>query len=185
MFKIKKNKGFTLTELLATIIILGLITMIAIPLLSSVLYKFKKKSFETTVLNLEKKINLKCTLEMAENNTTQFQYNFNTDGTISDLNYEGTLKDGEINVNEKCKIIYEVTDGKFVGEKNSNDKVPNIYDCDEDGCLKYKEKILNGANPLLHEGLIPIKIEDINNSYIKKAKKANIKKEWYKYEDKK
>ncbi len=43
----------------------------------------------------------------------------------------------------------------------------------------YKEAILNGADPVLKDNLIPVKIDNQG-----KVKKANIKEQWYKYEDK-
>ena len=45
---------------------------------------------------------------------------------------------------------------------------------------EYKEGILNGAYPVIKEGLIPVTIENDGT-----VKKADIKTEWYKYEDKK
>ncbi len=45
----------------------------------------------------------------------------------------------------------------------------------------YKENILNGADPVLKEELIPININEENGE----VTKADIKDEWYNYEDKK
>ncbi len=44
----------------------------------------------------------------------------------------------------------------------------------------YKEEILNGADPVIKDELIPVIIDDDGT-----VRKANLKKEWYKYEDKK
>ena len=44
----------------------------------------------------------------------------------------------------------------------------------------YKEELLNGADPVLKDGLIPVVISDDGT-----VTKANIENEWYKYEDRK
>ncbi len=45
---------------------------------------------------------------------------------------------------------------------------------------KYKESILNGADPVLKDGLIPVEIDNTG-----KVTKANLASDWYSYEEKK
>lgn len=46
------KKGFTLIELLAVIVILAIITLIAVPMVTDVIYQVEKKAFENTVYGI-------------------------------------------------------------------------------------------------------------------------------------
>ena len=58
-----KNKGFSLIELLAVILILGFIALIAIPIVNKMIKESKDSAFKTSVINITKQIQNKCVLE--------------------------------------------------------------------------------------------------------------------------
>ena len=83
-----------------------------------------------------------------------------------------TITNGRVTEAELCIDKYIVKyDGKEASVTGScNDKIlPN-----------YKEEILNGADPVIKDDLIPVVINDDGT-----VTKADLKKEWYKYENKK
>lgn len=88
-------------------------------------------------------------------------------GVILNLNipiHHKLLKgDYGININYQTDVL------------NYDDSI--IFDVTKDNSL-YKEEILNGADPVLKDNLIPVVISDDGI-----VTKANTKKEWYNYED--
>lgn len=66
--KMINNKAFTLIELLAVILILGIIALIAIPVVNDVLEESKMRAFKTSVMTLSKKVEENCQLELRKRN---------------------------------------------------------------------------------------------------------------------
>jgi prepilin-type N-terminal cleavage/methylation domain-containing protein len=180
-----KKKGFTLIELLAVIVILAVIALIATPTILGVIEKSKKGAAENSALGYIDAIEKQIALNMLELDTSSID-----DGTYGildiELSYKGNTPDSGTYVIEKgivSKAILEFknyyvcySDNKTTISKDNSE----LIECsDIDSTTVYQEAILNGAYPVLSNGLIPVTIDDDGTVH-----KANINKKWYSYKNK-
>ena len=166
------KKGFTLVELLAVILILGIITLIAIPTVKIILIEARKGAFKTTLMNIEKAVESNCSIQQIMNKELDTVYTI-TDGKIMPkVEIKGDLPDGTIYVDGECKVNYTLYNNNFSAVKeNEETKI-------EDKKI-YTEDILNGAVPVLSNNLIPVTIDNDGT-----VRKADIYSKWYSYEEK-
>ena len=164
-----KNKGFTLVELLAVIILLSIIALIAVP---KVLEQKEKKEKE---ISLAKKKVLYSDAEkyLKENNEDDI-----TPGQEFCISVETLINEGYISMdaddlkNETVKVTVD---------NNSNLVSSLSNNCSGDIVIGgYKEEILYGADPVLKSDMVPVTIA--NDGTIKRASTLS---EWYNYGNKK
>lgn len=122
----KKNKGFTMVELLAVITIMGLLAMVAIPAVTKYLIKSRTTSLDTMV---------KSTYEAAEN----YMMNNNIIVRSGDPAYvipAKTLVDEQY-----LEELIDPAGNSKRCDTNANSKVEVTYDTASAGIINYKFKV--------------------------------------------
>ena len=186
-----KQKGFTLVELLAVIVVLAIIALISVPILLNVIDKAKKGAVKDSVYGVEEAANL----YYAQNYTTGVSglYNIKEDN----IKYKGSVDKGLVYYGDNGLTTILIYDGKYCGYKyqNSEPEVGNVVNnkciikdkaieeseltkVDSDG--SYVAGGMNGTEPVISGNLIPITIENDGT-----VKKADTSSKWYNYYEKK
>ena len=179
-----KNKGFTLVELLAVIVILAVISLIATPMILGVIETAKKSaSVESANGLLDAADKYMITSMFDESTVTRFDFPGDTK-----LSYKGTKPtSGTLVVDKDGDMSVTVSINGYCVRKRFSEKTPTIIeteDCSiEDSEIayaeNYREDILNGADPVIAGNLIPVTIDSDGKVY-----QADVKREWYNYANK-
>ena len=117
------KRGFTLVELLATIVILAIVSLITIPIITGVINKTRLNSLKSSAYGLLEASNLYMAQYQIDKNI-RFDINNNniTSNDTNDLlKYKGTIKEGTVILNEKGKVTICITDGVNSAYKNYNE----------------------------------------------------------------
>ena len=181
-----KNKGFTLVELLAVIVILAVISLITVPMILGVIEEAKKSAAVESVNGLlDAADKYMITSIFGESTVTRFDFPGDTK-----LSYKGTKPtSGTLVVDEEGNKSITVSINGYCVRKRFYDKTPSII---EETCVidenetdvviaeseRHKEDILHGADPVIKNNLIPVTINNNGKVY-----KADITSEWYSYEN--
>lgn len=119
-----KNKGFTLIEILSTLVILAIITVIAVPIIAGVITKVKLGALKSSAYGLMESGDLYYSMYL-----NQDDIRFNIDDNIMTsndtdkiLDYKGVVKSGMVVLTSAGKIALCISDGTHSVYKNYNDK---------------------------------------------------------------
>ena len=141
-----KNKGFTLVELLAVIILIGLIAVITIPKIKDSLDDSKQKIAEASAVNYSKQIDKLVLEEKMKNNSILLDgdYNIDSNGNIYNEENEyvidvsgkkptgGTLTFSENDLQSGCitvnKYAVTIVNGEVTNTVKGNCEYQNIED---------------------------------------------------------
>lgn len=123
-----KNKGYTLVELLAVFVILGIIIMISVPAITGVINSSKDKSYDEQVKILENA----ARTYMSENSALLPDSGLSFNVTIDNLKESGLISDKEIknpnyssgSTDNKKKNLYF---NGCIKVTNTNNKFTYIY----------------------------------------------------------
>ena len=170
-----KEKGFTLVELLAVIVILAVISLIATPMVLGVIEKTKKSAAIESANGILDAAE-KNMIESMLNGESKTRYDLSTDTSLS---YKGEKPEsGILLIDDKGKMSIKAKINGYCILKTYNGTTPTIVDdsiCEGN----YKETILNGTDPVLKDKLVPVTIKDNGE-----VTYADITTEWYDYENK-
>ena len=129
-----KNKGFTLVELLAVIVILAIISIITIPMIGNVIEESKKKALEQSVNGL---VEAARYYSIDNDGTYEFLFDENKKGeTINGkkLSYNGSINaEGKLYLDQDGNISICVYNDKYYAYKNYNSGIV-IGNRSEDNC---------------------------------------------------
>ena len=170
-----RNKGFTLVELLAVIVILAVISLIATPMVLGVIEKSKKSAAIESANGILDAAE-KNMIESMLSGESKTRYDLSNDNSLS---YKGEKPEsGILLIDDKGKMSIKAKINGYCVLKTYNGTTPTIVDdsiCEGN----YKETILNGTDPVLKDKLIPVTIKDNGE-----VTYADITTEWYDYENK-
>ena len=128
------KKGFTLVELLSVIVILGIISFIAVPVVSNIINTSKKKNFEVSAKGL---VESAKTYYYSKTEEMVFEgkvFRFGENEDISELKITGQKPTaGEIIINADGEIRINITDGEYCAFKNFDSNVISITK--EENCV--------------------------------------------------
>ena len=129
-----KNKGFTLVELLAVIVVLAIISIITIPMIGNVIEESKKKALEQSVNGL---VEAARYYSIENDGTYEFLFDENKKGeTINGkkLSYNGSINaEGKLYLDQDGNISICVYNDKYYAYKNYNSGIV-IGNRSEDNC---------------------------------------------------
>lgn len=186
------KKGFTLIELLAVIIILALLMIVAVPNVLNTLNNAKASTFVTQAQSLWSSAE---TQYVKDQMMGAKKSSYDSSSNKLDLSTIGENVKYCVQLNGEGKVTKLVVDDgtfKITAESTTDLKNANITDgdgsasCSESskwGTFTYIESILNGTDPVLGSGMIPVVLTGGTDSWTVKA--ADTDSEWYKYQDSK
>ncbi|MEG2322672.1 MAG: prepilin-type N-terminal cleavage/methylation domain-containing protein, partial [Bacilli bacterium] len=166
------KKGFTLIELISVIILLGVVSLIAYPIINNSLKGSKQKAYDNqvaSIIDLSKRWGVDH-VDLLPVGTAE-----------KIITFDDLIKGGYITKTDKG-IINPLTDKPMTGcviVSYSNEYNQYLYRYDE-ACKinKYVEADLNGNDPVLDNGLIPVMYKD--NKWVV----AGPSDTWYNYTSK-
>ena len=173
-----KKKGFTLIELLAVIVILAVIALISMPLVLNTIDKAKKgAAIESANGVISAAENKYMSSMITGDKDTRFDFPSDTK-----LSIKGTRPtSGTVVVDKSGNISATLEINGYCIEKKFNEISPKVVekspctisDSELIEAEKYKDSVLNGADPVINSDLVAVTIENDGT-----VKKADIKKEW-------
>lgn len=135
----ESNRGFSLIELLAVIIVLAVISLLVVPTSLKIISKVEMDSFGNSVQNLIKAAQNNCQIERIEGKTITNIYTF-TNGKIDNkLSVKGDLpKRGKVILSNNCKAAAFVSNGIYCAERLFDEDEVKVSETSED-CLLYEQ----------------------------------------------
>ena len=147
-----KNKGFTLVELLAVIVVLAVISIITIPMIENVIEESKKKSLEQSASGL---IEAASYYKISHEGVTEFVFDENKKGeTIKGdkLEYKGNIEGtGKLYIDKNGDISLCLADDKYYVYKNYNSGI-YVGEVKDNSCIIGYDVLTNKYVAMLDDG---------------------------------
>ncbi|MEG1310189.1 MAG: prepilin-type N-terminal cleavage/methylation domain-containing protein, partial [Bacilli bacterium] len=122
-----KKNAFTLIELLAVILILGIIALIAIPTITKILDESKLGSFSSSTTEIAKIIEQECQVSIIKNTGTVTEYRFEDGKSIPSIPVKGQLPDkGYAVVNKDCQVSFNLENNEYLSTKTYEEDRVNV-----------------------------------------------------------
>lgn len=123
----KNNKAFTLIELLAVIVILGIIAMISTPIINTVIENSKISNYRNSIYGL-----LRAVEEDHTSSGTKHREYTITNGVVEpNIEFSGDLtgSNGSIRYDDNEKTTIEINNGKYCASKAPEKKQITVVKC--------------------------------------------------------
>ena len=147
-----KNKGFTLVELLAVIVVLAIISIITIPMIGNVIDESKKKALEVSANGLVEATNY---FTISNDGVYEFVFDENKKGeTIKGekLDYKGSIEGtGKLYIDEEGDISLCLVDDKYYVYKNYNSGI-YVGEVKDNSCIIGYDVLTNKYVAMLDDG---------------------------------
>lgn len=187
------KKGFTLIELLAVIVILAIIALISTPIVLNVIKSAEIGAYKSSAQGIMKSTELALANELVDSIADkELVIDFTNDINIDKIEMNGTMpENGYVTINNEGNTSILVYNNKYCAKKSYSDRDVTVEEYNPTTCtMVYNERILNGADPVLGDNLIPVIILDKETEIdgttypIGTVIKADTTKEWYRYNKK-
>ena len=128
----KNKKGFTLIEVLAVIVIIGVIALISVPVVGNITENSKRSGIKTSVTHYMKALEQEANLDVTESDLEQDRLTINKDGTyivngkLKKLDIKGSIpSNGTVCINDAgdVKSYSVIIDGYVVSNTNGTQKI--------------------------------------------------------------
>ena len=145
----KKEKAFTLIELLAVIIILAVIALIATPIVLNVVDSARKSAFESSAYGMIDAVKLQNSERIINNQQLEREYTLPS----NDIEVQGSQPlGGTIKVDSEGRISIAVYNEKWCVTKGYNEGVITVKDYVEGECeLVYPLPIIDKVKTLVYD----------------------------------
>lgn len=120
-----KSKGFTLVELLASIVLLGVIVGITIVGYDKYVEKSELDTFKASLSGIIRTLEIYIT----ENPNENFSIDTTIDKDVIDGEFLNNIKSGTFKVEENKIILTNVSDGNFCGNGSKNNFTVKTGEC--------------------------------------------------------
>ena len=145
-----KNKAFTLIELLAVIIILGVLTTLIAPKVVNMLDEAEKNTNLTSAQNLVKSASLKASNNEMTGMGQNIKINYTTGENISYLDYTGDKPtNGQINIKSNGEVAMAVKFDDYCYLKSYNSNDITVISYNESTCGENADVFTNYTMPEL------------------------------------
>ena len=143
--------GFTLVELLATIVVIAVVSLITVPAVTAIIERTRKASFAKSAMNVNKisdNYYISNSAIFSKFNDITFDCNnvlcsSQSSPNIKNLNLgaEGAMGNGYVKIYKGGSVEFLLTNGKYCAEKNPNKEEVKIYNGNCEGIIIDNEKI--------------------------------------------
>ncbi|MEG1048030.1 MAG: prepilin-type N-terminal cleavage/methylation domain-containing protein [Bacilli bacterium] len=122
-----KKNAFTLIELLAVILILGIIALIAIPTITKILDESKMGAFSSSTTEIAKIIEQECQVSIIKNTGMVTEYRFEDGESLPSIPVKGQLPDkGYAVVNKDCQVSFNLENNEYLSTKTYEEDRVNV-----------------------------------------------------------
>ncbi len=175
------KKGFTLVELLAVVALLGIISVIIIPVSINTLKDAKRRAFKQQIVEIAKAAKIYYQEELADSENDHAYLDLSKQSDRDKLQVKSIIKAGMVDITSNGKVDVIALNDDFCGRKEYNSKQVNLLDKGDLYCLLADSNngsgITNPGELLGKFNRLETRISELENEYERLAEKKIQKAE--------